>query len=94
MTCEFLILNGANINCIDRRNYTPLHLSIETGNTALAYLLLKHKAKYDIQTVDGKLPIDFAVQTAVNLCLTFIFPFLIKLTENILFLSVNRMPTL
>ncbi|KAL7026934.1 hypothetical protein ACKWTF_005239 [Chironomus riparius] len=64
MTCEFLIMNGANINCVDRRNYTPLHLSIEMGNTALAYLLLKHKAKYDIQTVDGKLPIDFAVQTA------------------------------
>lgn len=83
MTCEFLILNGANINCVDRRNYTPLHLSIEMGNTALAYLLLKHKAKYDIQTVDGKLPIDFAVQTAVNIILD-IFPFffLIKLTKK------------
>lgn len=66
MTCEFLILNGANINCLDRNGYTPLHLSIETGNTALAYLLLKHKAKYDITTNDGKLPIDFAVQTAVR----------------------------
>ncbi|KAG5684221.1 hypothetical protein PVAND_013459 [Polypedilum vanderplanki] len=64
MTSEFLILNGANINCTDSRNYTPLHLSIELGNTALAYLLLKHKAKYDIATVDNKLPIDFAVQTA------------------------------
>ena len=65
MTCEFLILYGANINCIDKRGYTPLHLSIEMGNTAVAYLLLKHKAKYDITTNDGKLPIDFAVQTAV-----------------------------
>jgi Arf-GAP/coiled-coil/ANK repeat/PH domain-containing protein len=68
MTCEFLVLNGVNINCVDRKNYTPLHLSIESGNTALAYLLLKHKAKYDIATIDGKLPIDFAVQTAVNIC--------------------------
>lgn len=65
MTCEFLILHGANINCTDRKGLTPLHLSIETGNTALAYLLLKHKAKYDITSNDGKLPIDFAVQTAV-----------------------------
>lgn len=94
MTCEFLILNGANINCVDRRNYTPLHLSIEMGNTALSYLLLKHKAKYDIQTVDGKLPIDFAVQTAVNFMLDiffFLFPYLTK--KNIPF-TVNRMQTL
>lgn len=66
MTCEFLLLNGANINCADIKGYTPLHLSIEIGNTALAYLLLKHKAKYDLTTNDGKLPIDFAVSTAVS----------------------------
>ena len=61
MTCEFLLLNGANINAIDRNGYTPLHLAIETGNTSLAYLLLKHKSKYDITTNDGKKPIDIAV---------------------------------
>lgn len=66
MTCEFLLLNGANINCVDVNGFTPLHLSIEIGNTALAYLLLKHKAKYDLTTNDGKLPIDFAVSTAVR----------------------------
>lgn len=66
MTCEFLLLNGADINSTDQKGYTPLHLAIETENTALSYLLLKHKAKYDITTNDGKLPIDFAVQTAVN----------------------------
>lgn len=48
------------------KGFTPLHLSIEIGNTALAYLLLKHKAKYDMATNDGKLPIDFAVATAVS----------------------------
>lgn len=66
MTCEFLLLNGANINCADINGFTPLHLSIEIGNTALAYLLLKHKAKYDMTTREGKLPIDFAVSTAVS----------------------------
>lgn len=66
MTCEYLLLNGANINCADMKGFTPLHLSIEIGNTALAYLLLKHKAKYDMVTNDGKLPIDFAVATAVS----------------------------
>lgn len=66
MTCEFLILNGANLNPTDSKGYTPLHLAIEVGNTALAYLLLKHKAKYDVRTNDGKLPIDFAVSSAVS----------------------------
>lgn len=66
MTCEFLLLNGANLNCVDRKGYTPLHLAVETENTALSYLLLKHKARYDMTTHDGKLPIDFAVQTAVD----------------------------
>lgn len=66
MTCEYLILCGANINSVDVKGFTPLHLSIELGNTALAYLLLKHKAKYDLKTNDGKLPIDFAVSKAVS----------------------------
>jgi Arf-GAP with coiled-coil, ANK repeat and PH domain-containing protein len=66
MTCEYLILNGANLNPTDSKGYTPLHLAIESGNTALAYLLLKHKAKYDVKTNDGKLPIDFAVSSAVS----------------------------
>lgn len=66
MTCEFLLLNGANINCADKKGYTPLHLSIEIGNTALAYLLLKHKAKYQVTTNDGRYPIDLAIETAVR----------------------------
>jgi Arf-GAP with coiled-coil, ANK repeat and PH domain-containing protein len=66
MTSEFLILNGANLNACDNNGYTPLHLAIEMGNTSLAYLLLKHKAKYNVSTIDGKTPIDFAVQTAVR----------------------------
>lgn len=65
MTCEFLLLNGANINCADIKGYTPLHLSIEIGNTALAYLLLKHKAKYQLTANDGRFPIDLAIETAV-----------------------------
>lgn len=82
MTCEFLILNGANINCVDKNGYTPLHLAIETENTALSYLLLKHKARYDITTNDGKLPIDFAVQTAVIKKINFIPIVVIFLTST------------
>ncbi|XP_058443765.1 arf-GAP with coiled-coil, ANK repeat and PH domain-containing protein 2 [Malaya genurostris] len=62
MSCEFLLLNGCNINATDRNGYTALHLATEHSSTAQAYLLLKHKAKYDIKSVDGKLPIDIAVE--------------------------------
>lgn len=64
MACEYLLLNGAKIDQTDQFGYAPLHLAIETGNTSLAYLLLKHKAKYDLFTNDGKKPIDIAIETA------------------------------
>ncbi|XP_055687593.1 arf-GAP with coiled-coil, ANK repeat and PH domain-containing protein 2 [Lutzomyia longipalpis] len=64
MACEFLLLNGADINAKDRKGYTPLHLATEKGCTAQAYLLLKNRAKYDIKTLDGQQAIDIAVENA------------------------------
>lgn len=57
MATEFLLLNGARIDAVDYDGATALHLATENGNTALAYLLLKHRAKYDIPTNDGRKPI-------------------------------------
>jgi Arf-GAP/coiled-coil/ANK repeat/PH domain-containing protein len=57
MATEFLLLNGAKIDAVDDEGWTSLHLATEHGNTALAYLLLKHRAKYDIPTIDGRKPI-------------------------------------
>ncbi|XP_062533188.1 LOW QUALITY PROTEIN: arf-GAP with coiled-coil, ANK repeat and PH domain-containing protein 1-like [Armigeres subalbatus] len=62
MSCEFLLINGCNINTTDRNGYTALHLAAENGSTAQAYLPLKHKAKYDIKATNQKLPIDIAVE--------------------------------
>ncbi|XP_055608565.1 arf-GAP with coiled-coil, ANK repeat and PH domain-containing protein 1 [Uranotaenia lowii] len=62
MSCEFLLLNGCNINSVDRNGYTALHLAAVHGSTAQAYLLLKHKARYDIKGVDGKVPVDIAME--------------------------------
>uniref|UniRef100_A0A336N3D1 CSON010356 protein n=1 Tax=Culicoides sonorensis TaxID=179676 RepID=A0A336N3D1_CULSO len=61
MACEFLLLNGSNIDTTDRNGETALHLATEKGFTQLAYLLLKHKANYNIENKDGKKAIDIAV---------------------------------
>lgn len=61
MACEYLLLNGAQIDATDRNGYTALHLATERGSTAQAYLLLKHRAKHDIIAKDGQKPIDIAV---------------------------------
>lgn len=61
MACEFLLLNGVQIDIADDKGYTALHLATQKGCIAQAYLLLKHKAKYDIVAKDGKKPIDIAV---------------------------------
>lgn len=61
MACEFLLLNGVQIDVTDDNGYTALHLATQKGCIAQAYLLLKHKAKYDSVAKDGKKPIDIAV---------------------------------
>lgn len=61
MSCEFLLLNGSNIDSVDRNGETALHLATEKGFTQLAYLLLKHKANYNIENKKGKKAIDIAV---------------------------------
>lgn len=49
---------------MDENGHTPLHLATERGFTAQAYLLLKHQAKHDVVSNDGKKPIDIAVELA------------------------------
>lgn len=60
----FLILNGFHINAVDIYGHTPLHLGTQRGYTTQAYLLLKHQAKHDVTSKDGKKPIDIAVDQA------------------------------
>lgn len=64
MACEYLLLNGIPIDVADDNGYTALHLATEKGCTAQAFLLLKHHAKHDAVSRDGKRPIDIAVEQA------------------------------
>lgn len=62
MACEYLLLNGVPIDAADDNGETALHMSTAKGSIAQVYLLLKHKAKYDTESNDGKNPLKIAVE--------------------------------
>lgn len=62
MACEYLLLNGAAIDAVDELGYSALHISTAKGHIAQVYLLLKHKAAYDLASSDGKKALDIAVE--------------------------------
>ncbi|XP_011163898.2 arf-GAP with coiled-coil, ANK repeat and PH domain-containing protein 2 [Solenopsis invicta] len=64
MSCEYLLLNGARINCQDSEGKTPLHLATELGHTAQVCLLLKHRANQHIEDESGIKPLSIAVKEA------------------------------
>lgn len=64
MACEFLLLNGCNINATDENGLTPLHLACDKQYTAQVRLLLKHQAKHSLEANNGKKPIDIAMEHA------------------------------
>lgn len=64
MSCEYLLLNGARINCQDAEGKTPLHLATELGHTAQVCLLLKHHADQHIEDETGVKPLSIAVKEA------------------------------
>ncbi|KYN12813.1 Arf-GAP with coiled-coil, ANK repeat and PH domain-containing protein 2 [Trachymyrmex cornetzi] len=64
MSCEYLLLNGARINCQDIEGKTPLHIATELGHTAQVCLLLKHRADQHIEDESGIKPLSIAVKEA------------------------------
>ncbi|XP_015185756.1 PREDICTED: arf-GAP with coiled-coil, ANK repeat and PH domain-containing protein 2 [Polistes dominula] len=64
MSCEYLLLNGARINCQDADGKTPLYLATELGHTAQVCLLLKHRADQHIEDESGIKPLSIAVKEA------------------------------
>ncbi|XP_071557188.1 arf-GAP with coiled-coil, ANK repeat and PH domain-containing protein 2 [Temnothorax nylanderi] len=64
MSCEYLLLNGARINCQDAEGKTPLYLATELGHTAQVCLLLKHRADQHIEDESGIKPLSIAVKEA------------------------------
>ncbi|CDW60730.1 arf GAP with coiled coil, ANK repeat and PH [Trichuris trichiura] len=64
IACELLLLNGADINAQDGLRKTLLHYACEAGNTALVCFLVKRGADQGLVDIDGKCPLDIAIDQA------------------------------
>lgn len=62
--CEFLLLNGADIDIKDDRGRTALHHACQFGRVHLVCLLLRRRANQLILDNDGKSPLDVALELA------------------------------
>eukprot|EP01134_Creolimax_fragrantissima_P002953 CFRG2953T1 len=55
---EFLIAAGADVNATNFERSTALHYAVVENDYRLAYTLLKHKARIDIEDFEGKSALD------------------------------------
>jgi len=55
-----LIISGANVNAIDRKKSTPLHLAALCGRTEVMEMLISKKAEVNVYDTDNKSPLNYA----------------------------------
>ena len=58
--CNYLIFNGASIDCKDHRNATALHFAAAVGNIDACRILVKYHADIDAEDDNGDTPRDLA----------------------------------
>ena len=64
-TLRDCINKGAEVNCkdVDYLGGTPLHIAAMTGQTEVAYLLLKAGASHSVMDKEGRTPLHIAAMT-------------------------------
>ena len=68
IVCDLLLTNGADINCIDNNEKTPLHRSVIAGKSSISELLLSHCAYVNAQDAHGNTPLHYASTLTPKLC--------------------------
>ena len=66
--CQFLIKYGAEVNCIDKVERTPLHKAVRACNIDITELLLKNGAYVNAQDRSKNTPLLYASTCCVELC--------------------------
>lgn len=57
---EYLLRQGLNVNHSYKDIQTPLHQAVSSKNPDMVELLLKHKARIDLQDINGNTPLHLA----------------------------------
>ena len=57
---QFLIENGADLNCIDDAGNTALHIATNCNNIEIVQILLDKGAKTDLKNVNNMTALDIA----------------------------------
>ena len=57
-TAKLLIKKGANINAVDNKNDTPLHIALRDNDFEFGYLLKEAGANIELMNNDGQTPIQ------------------------------------
>lgn len=58
-TSSLLLSMGAEINAVNCRNVTPLHVAVMMGNLEVAEYLVQNGADTSIKSLTGDTPLDF-----------------------------------
>ena len=67
---QFLLEQGANVNCVDDDEATPLHLAAYMDAVAMTQWLIEHGANVDARDAEDQLPVDHADEEPVIALLT------------------------
>nr|XP_045587401.1 transient receptor potential cation channel subfamily A member 1-like [Procambarus clarkii] len=59
---SLLLQHGADVNAMNKKRETPLHIAAREGLTDFCAVLLEHQAKVDIKNMNQMTPLHFAAQ--------------------------------
>ncbi|POM77485.1 Serine/threonine protein kinase, partial [Phytophthora palmivora] len=57
-----ILLYDADVNCCDKRGWTPLHCAAASGRLEALKMLIEHGAMLDVETISGKTPLVLAIE--------------------------------